>query len=194
MPIPSLTVAYLFHDRYARKYNCPQIICFDGNVALMLQFRAHQVEAINDSKCDIDCWVIPRDNLGGCTLRYALYRFLVQGFRRCQALCADGKLSLDGVTPKFQYFSGQPEWKINGGYRDDPPSGWVRRVNANYGKIYYMKDTDPGTIIWETQGQFWNFEEAQAQQQQYQQRPTPLQQQPTLYQQLEGIDEESLYD
>lgn len=34
--------------------------------------------------------VLPRDNPNGTTLRYALYRFIVQGFRRCQGMAECG--------------------------------------------------------------------------------------------------------
>jgi len=71
-------------SRYADKYQCPQIFCFDGEWLLMLQFRAESPEGIKDLNCKIDGWLIPRVNGdNGVTLRYALYRFLAQGFRRC---------------------------------------------------------------------------------------------------------------
>ena len=64
---------------YAHKYRCPQIFCFDGVYLLMLQFRINKsVDDIRLTGCAVDCWVVPRENHGrGCTLRYALYRFLV---------------------------------------------------------------------------------------------------------------------
>lgn len=71
-------------NSYAYKYNYPQTFCFDGAYLLMLQFRADTREAIKFIRCEVDCWVIPRENPGGCTFKTALYRLMVQGLRRCQ--------------------------------------------------------------------------------------------------------------
>ncbi|KAF4505566.1 hypothetical protein G6O67_007500 [Ophiocordyceps sinensis] len=68
----------LLHDfrGYAHKYECPQIFCFDGQTLLLLQFRAREPKDIAEADCAVDCWVIPRINRWGSTLRYALYRLL----------------------------------------------------------------------------------------------------------------------
>ncbi|KAL2174067.1 uncharacterized protein P884DRAFT_159421, partial [Thermothelomyces heterothallicus CBS 202.75] len=72
---------------YADKYQCPQVFCWDGRYLLVLQFRARKPDHIRNADCPIDCWVIPVEG-STCTLRYALYRLMVQGFRRCQAVVA----------------------------------------------------------------------------------------------------------
>ncbi|KAM7210611.1 hypothetical protein V8F06_014001, partial [Rhypophila decipiens] len=69
---------------YAYLYRCPQVFCFDNSTFLMLQFRAAKLDAIRDPDCTVDCWVFPGKNPNGIPLRFAFYRLLVQGFRRCQ--------------------------------------------------------------------------------------------------------------
>ncbi|KAK3336914.1 hypothetical protein B0T19DRAFT_447695 [Cercophora scortea] len=78
---------------YADKYECPQTFCWDGEHLLILQFRARKPEHIRNADCPVDCWVIPAKG-STCTLRYALHRLMVQGFRRCQAVAAAKPLSL----------------------------------------------------------------------------------------------------
>jgi len=121
---------------------------------LMLQFRANSVKDINDANCKIDCWVFPRDNRGGCPLRLAFYRFLVQGFRRCQGLLPL-QFSLENSHPSFTFFSGHPLWKIKG-QRDNrlPPPGWARHLHLENGAFYYEKDGLVHTTIWENET-FW---------------------------------------
>lgn len=47
--------------------------------------------------------------------RYAIHRFLVQGFRGCQGIRA-GKMSLYGMRPTLWLFdSGLPLWKMEDG-------------------------------------------------------------------------------
>jgi hypothetical protein len=80
----------------------------------MLQFRANEKVNIRDTECEVDCWAIPRENEGGCTLRYSLYRLLVQGFRKCQGL-RSLQVSLNRFRPSFrQFYSGSPVWMIDG--------------------------------------------------------------------------------
>ncbi|KAK3938580.1 hypothetical protein QBC46DRAFT_365378 [Diplogelasinospora grovesii] len=113
---------------YADKYECPHIFCFDGSTLLMLQFRANDKGKIKDAKCEVDCWVIPRENGGGCTVRYGLYRLLVQGFRKCQGL-RSYEVSLGGIRPSFrQFYSGRPVWKVDGQNFGNHPQDGGNRV------------------------------------------------------------------
>ncbi|POR33875.1 Uncharacterized protein TPAR_05929 [Tolypocladium paradoxum] len=142
---------------YAHKYECPQIFCFDGRTLLMLQFRARKLKHVAEADCEVDCWVIPRENEGGCTLRYALYRLLVQGLRRCQGKLALSNVTLYGQSPKFrQFYSGEPIWDVEGKlYRQ--PWDCYRVIDPSNGAFYWMcreeevQDQD-GNRMWDTQG------------------------------------------
>ncbi|KAB5511439.1 hypothetical protein GE09DRAFT_1270377 [Coniochaeta sp. 2T2.1] len=103
-------------------------MCFDGAVLLMLQFKADRPSSINDDKCSIDCWVLPRDNPNGKPLRVAFYRFLVQGIRRCQGMTRKTQVSLDGIRPEIVYFSGQPTHQ-----QALEAKGWSRHLDVQYG-------------------------------------------------------------
>ncbi|POR36347.1 Uncharacterized protein TPAR_03458 [Tolypocladium paradoxum] len=154
---------------YAHIYACPQIFCFDNYAFLVLQFRAREPDKIKDPKCEVDCWVIPRENLYGCTLRYAFYRLLVQGFRRCQ-----GETALDVALHeqrpfRREFYSGKPVWKIDGSsyYK---PWNYQRVVHGPSGAFYWAHPggSNPildanGNTIWDTEA-FWGDQEQQAEQ------------------------------
>lgn len=79
----------------------------------MLQFRAVRVEDIKSAQCPVDCWVIPRENDDGSTLRCAFYRLLVQGLRRCQGMVGLNP-SVGGMNPDHrEFFSGRLYWKCD---------------------------------------------------------------------------------
>lgn len=92
---------------YAGKYQCPQVFCWDGQVLLILQFRAQTPRDIRDENCAVDCWVLPLET-SFCTFRYALYRLMVQGLRRCQTGAAvPGPLTAGGLTAtRREFFMG----------------------------------------------------------------------------------------
>jgi hypothetical protein len=73
--------------------------------------------------------VVPRssDEEGRCTIRYALYRLIIQGIRRCLGGCAP-LLNLSGYPRSFEYFSGRPMWSIQGGFVWNHPLG----INREY--------------------------------------------------------------
>ena len=150
--------------RYAYLYRCPQIFCFDSRTFLMLQFRASTVEAIRDPECTVDCWVIPRENPYGDTIRLALYRLLVQGFRRCQGMYSVSP-TLHTIAPdRRQFYNGRPLWKIDG-HLQTKPWGHRRRIDPVYGAFYWtdvdgeMRLVDErGGIVWDTMG-FWEIEQ-----------------------------------
>jgi len=103
-------------DSYAHKYECPQIFCFDHEKLLMLQFRADNPEHIKDTDYGVDCWILPCENPRGTLLRYALFRFLAQGFRRAQGYwpVEYDRNSRSWPPPLYrEFFSGQPVWKID---------------------------------------------------------------------------------
>lgn len=139
--------------RYADKYQCPQMFCWDGKILLVLQFRARKPEHIRNADCPIDCWVIPLVE-STCTLRYALYRLMVQGLRRCQAAAASIPLQVGSLTEHGrEFFTGRPIWKVDGQSRGNHPEGYVRMVDATSGALYWALEVLEGTV-WET-GAFW---------------------------------------
>lgn len=115
----------------------------------MLQFRASSAADINNAKCSVDCWVIPRENDGGTPLRLCFYRFLTQGFRRCQGE-RGVHFDLDGARPSTLWWSGERQF-----HRGVVPPGWNRHLDLSYGAFYYTKNGDPQTQTWETRG-FWD--------------------------------------
>ncbi len=152
-------------NRYAYKYQCPQIFCFDHAHLLMVQFRARDVASIRDAKCGVDCWIFPRNNKGGTPLRYALYRLLLQGFRRCQSLWSVD-MSLQGVPPHHrEFYNGQPVWKMGDGKYTAHPWGYSRKVDPLFGAFFWVDKNgndeldDQGNRIWDT-GPFWDIAQA----------------------------------
>jgi hypothetical protein len=99
------------------------------------------------------------------TLRYALYRFLAQGFRRCQSYWpAQISAPIGGLLPERdrEFFSGRPVWNINGSRQGQHPGGFYRAMNAEYGAFYWTHD-DPSLLdswVWDTQS-FWTLPGAQ---------------------------------
>src|ERR1700760_3594996 len=95
------------------KYNTPQIFIFYSDVFLMLQFRAESLSDIQFEECPVDCWIIPSENDGGMAIRYAFYRLIVQGFRRCQSM-SELPVNLQGRCPDHcRFFSGAPLKNLN---------------------------------------------------------------------------------
>lgn len=126
--------ANICKGRYADKYQCPQVFCWDGQTLLILQFQARKPENIKDTDCPIDCWVIPVEG-STCTLRYALYRLMVQGLRRCQASVANRPLTVGSLTEhRREFFNGRPIWKGDGqSYANHPEamSGSLMRLRED---------------------------------------------------------------
>ncbi|KAK7394072.1 hypothetical protein QQX98_013144 [Neonectria punicea] len=149
--------------RYAYIYSCPQIFCFDHATFLLLQFRATSKSGIKDPNCEVDCWVIPRENPGGSTLREALYKLLVQGFRRCQGEFPLGA-DLYGYQPSLrEFYNGRPLWNINQMLHWEP-WGHRRVVDASRGAFYWTDEngsnaaTDVnGNAVWDTEA-FWTVD------------------------------------
>jgi len=123
----------------------------------MLQFRvSHSMDEIKDEECEVDCWVIPRRNFGqGCTLRYALYRLLVQGLRRCQGTFP---LAPPANVPTSRYrelCSGVPVWAgSNGQLQYEHPDGYTREFDQD-GVFYRAQGQAPvvddnGEKVWDT--------------------------------------------
>ncbi|KAL2186572.1 hypothetical protein L209DRAFT_731432 [Thermothelomyces heterothallicus CBS 203.75] len=138
---------------YADKYECPQIFCWDGKILLMLQFRATNPWDIRNADCAIDCWIIPHES-SSCTLRYALYRLLVQGFRRCQAATASRPIQVGSFTEHGrEFFTGRPIWNVGGRLTTEHPEGYVRRVDGATGALYWSNGMG-NDVVWETVG-FW---------------------------------------
>jgi hypothetical protein len=149
---------------YAYLYRCPQVFCFDNSTFLMLQFRAAKLDAIRDPDCTVDCWVFPRTNPGGMSLRSAFYSLLVQGFRRCQGLCSLSPTLYNIAPDHREFYNGRPLWKINGGLKGKP-WGHRRRVDPDYGAFYWTDAegsealvNEAGEKLWDTLN-FWEPEQ-----------------------------------
>lgn len=116
----------------------------------MLQFRAGQKSDIKNANCEVDAWVIPRALNGELTLRYALYRFIVQGIRRCQGANAL-PTTPDSLKPADrEFFSGRPVWNVGGKYVYEHPGGWERELDEQWGAFYWIKDGDLQNRVWDT--------------------------------------------
>ncbi|RSL61279.1 hypothetical protein CEP54_006328 [Fusarium duplospermum] len=137
---------------YACKYECPQVFCFDGSTLLILQFRALRAKDLEDERCWVDCWVLPRAT-SSCTLRYALYRLLAQGWRRYQAEFSTPSFTVGGLTPcSREFFTGRPIWEGEGGSFPAHPGGYRRSVDAATGALMWTHQESPTKM--ET-GSFW---------------------------------------
>ncbi|KAI9783631.1 MAG: hypothetical protein M1816_001222 [Peltula sp. TS41687] len=115
---------------YAHKYNCPQVFCYDGESLLILRFRASSREAIQDASCPIGA-CLTKNSSGGpgtATARYALYRLIVDGFRRVQGDQLSRPVQLAGYRREFEYFSGRSLWMDPSGQTvfDHPLPGYER--------------------------------------------------------------------
>ncbi|POR35496.1 Uncharacterized protein TPAR_04311 [Tolypocladium paradoxum] len=144
---------------YADKYECPQLFVFDGATLVILQFRARNKEEVKHPGCEVDCWVIPRNNPGGCSLRYALHRLLVQGFRRCQGWTGSQQQTVGGVRMAYrEFYTGRPVWDLGGQLRLEHPTH-TRVLDADSGAFYMSRGAER---LWET-AQFWAPEMAQRQ-------------------------------
>ncbi|KAJ3528748.1 hypothetical protein NM208_g10064 [Fusarium decemcellulare] len=136
---------------YAHKYQCPQVFCFDGAYLLLLQFRATKPEDLLSERCPVDTWVLPIKNTG-CSLRYALYRILVQGWRRCQA-SASPLASIGGLAPEFrEFYSGLPIWREGQTRQRSHPRGFQRSIDATNGSVFWSHPQY--AVEWETRA-FW---------------------------------------
>ncbi|KAK5999104.1 hypothetical protein PT974_01493 [Cladobotryum mycophilum] len=122
---------------YAYAYDCPQVFCFDGKSFLMLQFRVDSPEFIKDPDCPVDCWVFPRDNVGGCAIRYAFYRLMAQGLRRYQSFWPLLRYLADVPIHSRVFFNGQPIWRVGRYITQENPDGYVRQVDRNTGSFYW---------------------------------------------------------
>ncbi|KAL2693749.1 hypothetical protein Neosp_000312 [[Neocosmospora] mangrovei] len=137
---------------YVCKYECPQVFCFDGSTLLILQFRALRAEDLEDERCWVDCWVLPRAT-SSCTLRYALYRLLAQGWRRYQAEFSTPSFTVGGLTPcSREFFTGRPIWEGEEGSFPSHPGGYRRSVDAATGALMWTHKESPTKM--ET-GSFW---------------------------------------
>lgn len=87
--------------------------------------------------CEADCWAIPRMNLQGCILRYAFYRLLAQGFRRCQSEYALSTVALQGQRPaRRQFYHGRPLSMTDGIFHTEPWS-YHRVLDGRSGQRFY---------------------------------------------------------
>lgn len=136
---------------YAYMYECPHIFSFDQANFLMLQFRANSLADIRRD-CEVDCWILPRVNPNGTSIREALYRLLVQGFRRFQG---QYRMPTSFSPDMVEMFSGQPLFLSNGVYTANP-NGCTRLLDTGTGSFYWVNaDGDSltdanGDQIWDT--------------------------------------------
>lgn len=101
----------------------------------------------------MDCWVLPRKS-SHTPLRVALYRLLLQGFRRFQGTCAaPPPLTVGGLMPHGRlFFNGLPLWRVSGTNVNvvEHPGGYRRWVDPDSGAIKWTHDEDPEAVVWET--------------------------------------------
>ncbi|KAH7465221.1 hypothetical protein FOMA001_g17346 [Fusarium oxysporum f. sp. matthiolae] len=136
---------------YAHKYQCPQVFCFDGARLILLQFRAFRLDDIKEESCKIDCWVFPVKT-SSCSLRYALYRLLAQGWRRCQGELAPA-CTIGGLQPYArEFFTGLPIWRYNNQKSKSHPAGYQRTVDQRTGALAWIHQA--AQTEFET-GTFW---------------------------------------
>lgn len=133
---------------YAHHYECPQVFCFDHKTLLILQFRAHTIDEIR-GQGDVDCWILPRYNPGGTAWRYALYRLLVQGFRRFQGLHRRNPILRSLPAEKVVLYNGQPQWRVDGRLTYQP-WGYTRILDRSTGTFYWTDET--GTMLVDDRG------------------------------------------
>jgi hypothetical protein len=130
------------------------VFCFDAETLLLLQFRASKLSKIADEACRVDCWVLPRTS-SYCTLRYALYRLLAQGWRRCQGMSTAGQLAVGGLQEHSrEFFSGRPVWRVDGINTGSHPGGHQRSVDTATGSLRWIHGDYPEDVVVETQP-FW---------------------------------------
>lgn len=128
----------------------------------MLQFRANDREEIKSEKCAVDCWILPRVNPDGVTLRYGLYRLLLQGFRRVQGMCSMGTALYGRAPYRREFYSGTPIWKMDDGSYTSTPWEHVRQLDSACGAFYWMDpdgkplETDDQEMVWDTMP-FWSL-------------------------------------
>ncbi len=113
---------------------------------------------IKDAKCEVDCWIFPRRIEGGTPLRYALYRRLLQGFRRCESKWLITNMSLRGVAPHHrEFYNGQPVWRMGDGRYTAHPWGCSRKVDGSNGAFYWVDANgndeldELGNRVWDTE-------------------------------------------
>jgi hypothetical protein len=145
--------ALTMFNRYAHKYQCPQVFCFDGSFLLLLQFRASRVEDLQDENCPVDCWILPVTG-SSCPLRYALYRLISQGWRRCQTeIQPSFDFTVGGLQPHSRnFFNGEPIWQYQGSLYIAHPFGYERLTNGETGALMWTHRDYEGE--WETDA-FW---------------------------------------
>lgn len=167
--VTSTSKIVFFLSRYAFKYKCPQVFCFDGKYLLLLQFQAGSLDAIKDRDCAVDCWILPRENEGGITLREGFYRLLAQGFRRCQGSAEARPTVVNGFpVVSHEFYSGRPLFRdAQGRPTYDHPQNdeqWVfdREVDTDDGSFYWRVNREPlfegGKLVRDTK-RMWGFED-----------------------------------
>ncbi|KAL2015109.1 hypothetical protein VTK56DRAFT_6309 [Thermocarpiscus australiensis] len=134
---------------YAHRYKCPQVFVFDSVHLLILQFRAASRDEIKSQECDVDCCIIPREELFPglqCTIQYALYRLAWRGWMRLSATLAGQNsarkpldVAVDGIPRVYEWWSGRPAWRVAGRYQFGHPNGWKRQ---------FIRDGTDGYFIW----------------------------------------------
>ncbi|KIH89746.1 hypothetical protein SPBR_08993 [Sporothrix brasiliensis 5110] len=124
-----------------------------------LEFRISKPQDIL-TNCTVDCWVFPRDNVGGTPIRYAFYRLLVQGFRRVQGMRRFNTPINNTLAESCTFFSGKPHWRQADGTSTSSPFGCTRKVDPVTGGVYWVDQSgeelvdDNGDRLWDT-GPFW---------------------------------------
>ena len=88
-------------------------------------------------------------------MRYALYRLMAQGLRRCQGLTSTSTLSVGGFTQQARvFFNGLPLWPAEPGKLSTVhPGGYYRAIEPTTGALKWIHEVD-GDGAYETAA-FW---------------------------------------
>ncbi len=107
----------------------------------MLRFRADSRDGILAPNCPIDCWLLA--NATGTdqtsTLKYGLYRLIVEGIRRVEGQIA-GELELEGYHRRYEYHSGRPYWVSGNLIYHDHPGGYERGFDHAHRRWAWYRD------------------------------------------------------
>lgn len=120
----------------------------------MLRFRATQANQIQEQGCDVESWVIPVGSTD-CTVRYAFYCLVREGFHRIIGQEAAG-FQAGGWTRHHIWFSGKPYWMYPGRNEAFPrPLGHSKVWDGqNYHWIWIRDDSRALLLTEATQASF----------------------------------------
>lgn len=98
-------------------------------------------------------------------MRYALYRLLVQGYRRCQGSWATDIVLYGQRLFLREFYNGRPLWKVDGKVYSRL-WGYSRLVDSMFGAFYWTERdgstplmSQSGDKVWDTESSWEPLEE-----------------------------------